>query len=114
MTCSGLKVAGVEVAFRMGRREDQRRQALAAAQFAVGELALGGRRDALHHERRLQPRRTLFLVVAGRVRDRIVVTRSPAHACSLHRFQVVNPRGAAFRRASKIALHYARQGRIDE
>jgi hypothetical protein len=108
-----VEVACVEVALRMRRRQDQRRKSLPETEFAVGEFALGGRGDALHHERGLEPRRTLFLIVAGRVFDRIVVTRSPAHACSLHRCSSV---GVArhVRRAGASALHYARRGRIDE
>src|ERR1700738_4263519 len=70
-----IEVAGGEIALRMRCRKNQRGQALAETQFAVREFFNRWRRYTLHRKAGVQIGRTLFLIIARRVGNRIVVTR---------------------------------------
>jgi uncharacterized protein (UPF0305 family) len=77
-----VEIARVEVAVRMRRRKNQGRQALAESELAIGEFFEGRRRYALHRKAGIQESRTLFVIVAGRVGNRIVVAGRPGHGVS--------------------------------
>src|ERR1700674_2948544 len=77
-----IEVAGVEIALRMRCRKNQRGQALAETQFAVSEFFNRWRRYTLHRKAGVQIGRTLFLIIARRVGNRIVIAGGPTHVLS--------------------------------
>src|SRR4051812_47726273 len=80
-----VEIAGVELAVRVCRGQDQRRQSLTKSKFAISEFFMRWRLYTLHHKTRIQIAWALFLIVAGGVSNGAVVAGRPGHGSSSFR-----------------------------